>query len=500
MEIDFFINFDKRVNSTKRPVVGGLVEKYTLTGNLKEPCSVMSPVINIQNIPVQNAPCVFTYAWIPRFYRYYFVKDWVWNDGLWTVQLEVDVLATYKPHIGETYAYIERASADAQGNTPYYNGNIIDRMYPAKNDFDTDSILLDAPWTGWDIEDGCYVLGIISRTNISNVGGAVQYYALTHTQIRDLLEYMLNDTFYDNAGFSATNPDSQLTHDLAKAIVNPIQYITSCMWFPCAVSRFTTADPITIKVGPWTTLGTGSPILSRVGYRSDFSVTVPSHPQASTRGAYLNYSPYSRILCMLPPFGAFTIDPSYIPDDRTIVFTIQVDGITGKACLQICREDTTQGKTDFFYESSAMFGVPIQLAQLATDYIGAIKGAVTTIGSAVAGVTASSFTGGAMGAMMTLGSIGNTLSALQPQVTSEGVNGSFIAFERLTGTFPRLTVQFVKVVDEDNTEIGRPLCEVKQIQSLSGYIKCGECTVDFYAFESELNKIHSLMLNGFFWE
>lgn len=501
MEIDFFINFEKRVNSTKRPVAGGIVTSHTLTGYLKEPCSVMYPVINIQNVPVQNAPCVFTYAWIPAFYRYYFVKDWVWNDGLWTVHLEVDVLATYKPHIGDTYAYIERASADAQGNTPYYNGRIIDRMYPAMNDFDTDSIVLNAPWTGWNIEDGCYVLGIISRTNnVSNAGGAVQYYALTYTQIRDLLEYMLNDAFYDSIGFSALNPTSQVSHDLAKAIVNPIQYITSCMWFPCSVSTFTAASPISINVGPWTTLGTGSPILDRVGYRSDFSVTIPSHPQASTRGEYLNYSPYSRYLCMLPPFGAFTIDPSYIPEDRTIKFTIQVDGITGKACLQICREDTTQGNTDFFYESSAMFGVPIQLAQLTTDYIGAIKGAVTTVGSAIAGITASSFMGGAMGAMMTLNSIGNTLEALQPQVSSEGVNGSFIAFERLTGTFPRLTVQFVKVVDEDNTEIGRPLCEVKQIKSLSGYIKCGECTVNFYAFESELNEIHSMMLNGFFWE
>ena len=75
MQIDFYINFTKRQNSTKRPVEGGIVTKHTLTGYLKEPCSVMKPVINIQNVPIQNAPCVMTYAYIPSFYRYYFVKE-----------------------------------------------------------------------------------------------------------------------------------------------------------------------------------------------------------------------------------------------------------------------------------------------------------------------------------------------------------------------------------------------------------------------------------------
>lgn len=498
MQIDFYINFTKRQNSTKRPVEGGIVVKHTLTGYLKEPCSVMNPVINIQDVPIQNAPCVFTYAYIPLFYRYYFVKDWVWNDGLWTVNLEVDVLATYKPHIGDSYAYIERCAGVATGETsPYYNGYIIDRLYPATNEFMTQSTTLSPPWVGWDIEDGCYVIGIISRTTTANVGGAVQYYALTQSQITDLFEYMLNDTFYDNAGFQN---NQQVNRDLAKCIVNPIQYITSCMWFPCSVSNFTTATDATIKVGPWTTLGTGKPILNRVGYRQNYTVTVPVHPDAQTRGEFLNYSPYSRFTCMLPPFGCFSIDPSYIPANREIVFTIQVDGITGKACLQICREDTIQGKTDFFYEAVAMFGVPIQLAQLTSDYLGAIKGVVGAIGSTVTGFASGSALVGASSTLMALDSVGNVLSALQPEASSEGVNGSFLAFERLIGTFPRLTSKFVKIVDEDNTELGRPLCEVRQIKTLDGFVKCGEATVDYYAFDDELTQIHNHLLRGFFWE
>lgn len=494
MEIDFFIGFFKRRNSTKRPVAGGIVTSYTIRGYLKEPCSVLNPVINIKEIPVENAPCVFTYAWIPAFYRYYFVKDWVWNDGLWTVYLNVDVLATYRPHIGETTAYIERCAAES-------NGRIIDKLYPAKDDFTiTETRLSGCPWINWDIVDGCYVLGIISKTNLNSPGGAVQYYALTQSQITALLQYMLNDQFYNDAGFQN---NAQVNHDLAKCLVNPIQYITSCMWFPTTPSTFTASGDISIEVGPWTTIGTGKPIISRVGYRSSFEVTLPVHPDASTRGEFLNYPPYTSYLCMLPPFGCFPLDPTYMQDDRKVKFTIQVDGITGKACLQVCREDTTQGTTDFFYLTSAMFGVPIQLAQVTSDFIRSATSLVSAVGSGV-GAIAQGFMGNAVGAvhggLMALGSVGNALEAAMPQAISEGVNGSFLAFERLTGTYPSIVTKCTKIVDEDNTELGRPLCEVRRIDTLSGYIRCGEATVDYTAFDDELNMIHDHLLSGFFWE
>ena len=503
MTIDFYVGFTKRLNSTKIPVVGGIVNKYTLTGTLKEPSSTMNPVINIQNIPVQNAPCVMTYAYIPSFYRYYFVKDWVWNNGVWTVQLTVDVLATYRTHIGDTYAYVERCAGVASGRTEaYYNGSIIDRQYPTTTAYTKQSISIDAscPWSGWDIEDGCYVLGIISRTTLSNVGGAVQYYALTQTQIRDLMEYMINDQFYNDAGFAS---NVQVNHDLAKCLVNPIQYITSCYWFPAAVSKFTTASDATIKVGPWTTIGTGKPILSRVGYREHFSITLPTHPQAATRGTYLNYAPFTKYFCQVSPFGSFMIDPAWASDDKTIRFEAQIDGITGKACLQICRRNSSDLSVDFFHLSTAMFGVPIQISQVGEDWLGSLKSLVSA-GTGVIGLGLNAASGNIMGAvnngMMSLDSIGNAVEAAMPVATSEGINGSFLAFERLTGTFDVLTALFTPVVDEDITELGRPLCEVRQIKNLAGYVKCGEATVDFYAFEDELTEIHNNMLRGFFWE
>lgn len=502
MNITFYENFKKRVNSTRTPsATEPPYSPHTLTGTLKEPCSILNPVISIQTVPTapayNGAPTSLTYAFIPAFRRYYFVTDWTWNTGLWTASLACDVLASYKSDIGTTSAYIERSAAAS-------NGKIIDKLYPAKDDYtiSTTNIGTLCPWTGLDVDMGCYVIGIISKSTAGNTGGAVQYYALTQTQINNLLTYMLNDQFYNDAGFQN---NAQVSRDLAKCIVNPIQYITSCMWFPTTVSSFTAANDTTIQVGPWTTIGTGKPILGDVGYRTSFRITLPTHPDAITRGEYLNYPPYTSYYCMLPPFGAFLLDPAYMQQSREIEFSVSVDGITGKAELQVAGKiDQIYGATDYFYLSSAMFGVPIQLSQITTDYIKGTSAlvnvgthALTTVASAVSG----NIPGAIAGGLMTIGSIGNALETAMPQAVSDGVNGSFLSFARLIGSYPAIVSKFTKIVDEDNTEMGRPLCEVRTINTLPGFIRCGDAHVDFAgAFTEEKNRILNFMLSGFFWE
>lgn len=501
MDITFFLNFKKRINSTRIPEEDpedpSAYLPYQMTGTLKEPCSILNPVISIQTIPTGNgAPTSLSYAYIPAFHRYYFVNDWEWNTGLWTVSMSCDVLASYKDAIGNSSAYIERCAAES-------NGKIIDKLYPAKDDYTiTETRLTTCPWINQDVANGCYVIGIISKSTAGNTGGAVQYYALTQTQINNLLTYMLNDEFYNNAGFQN---NAQVSRDLAKCLVNPIQYITSCMWFPTSVSSFTLANDTAIQVGPWTTIGVGKPITSgRVGYKQQFDITVPNHPDALTRGEYLNYPPFTSYLCMLPPFGSFMLDPAYMTQYRIVRFEIFVDGITGKASLYVGREGGVIGTTDFFYQSSALFGVPIQLAQISTDYvkgtsaiINVATSALSTVGSAITG----NIPGAIAGGLMTIGSIGNALEAAMPTAISDGVDGSFIAFDRLIGSYPSIIAKFTKIVDEDNTEMGRPLCEVRTINTLPGFIRCGDAHVDFAgAFTEEKNRILNFMLSGFFWE
>lgn len=503
MNITFFVDFKKRINSTKIPDGSDPDASYlpdVVTGTLKEPCSILNPVISIQTPPSfpdrNEAPTAWAYAYIPAFHRYYFVDDWTWNTGLWTVSMTCDVLASYKESIGEISAYIERCAFTS-------NGKIIDKLYPAKDDYSiVETRLTNCPWTSWHIENGTYIIGIISKTAATNAGGAVQYYALTQTQINNLLTYMLNDQFYNDAGFQN---NMQVSRDLAKCLVNPIQYITSCMWFPAPVSYFTEANDVNIQVGPWATIGVGKPISGGgVTYTEWFNVTLPVHPESLDRGDFLNYSPYTTYLCAIPPFGYFMLDPSYMNAERQIRFTAIVDGITGKAILEVRRNDPIAGESGIFCQRTAMFGVPIQLAQITTDYVkgtsalvNVATSALSTVGSALVGNIPGAITGG----LMTISSIGNALEAAMPTAVSDGVDGSFIAFNVLSGAFASITSKFTKLVNEDNTEMGRPLCEVRVIDTLPGFIKCGDAHVDFAgAFTEEKNRIQNFMLSGFFWE
>lgn len=492
MEIDFYVNFTKRKNSTKRPVVSGIVAEHTLTGYLKEPCSVMNPVINIQNIPVQNAPCVMTYAYIPSFYRYYFVKDWTWNDGLWTVSLEVDVLATYRTHIGETTAYVERCASA-------FNTYVMDKLYPATLEPDVVDYFINAGWNNVLPTNGCYIVGIISGSSSTVTGGAVTYYAMTTNQLASLVDYLLSDQYINDAGFTTINTEG-ISHNVAKSLLNPFQYITSCMWIPKTAQSVGESNPRAITVGYYpisTTIAQGYWMPSVI---TEFycDVSFPTHPDSSTRGKYLNYFPYTKLTCFMPPFGQFPIDTQYFDDGDKIDFRVTLDMVTGKAILRVRKKDTN-GNTQNVYETTGMIGVPIQLAQVANDLIKSTVSTISAISNAV-GAAGQAYTGNYIGAthsgLMVLQSIGNAIESQFPQVISSGADGSFIANSNSSW----LTALFHRPVDEDNVEQGRPLCELRRIDTLSGYIKCGEVTVDYYAFSDELDKIHSTLLSGFFWE
>lgn len=99
---------------------------------------------------------------------------------------------------------------------------------------------------------------------------------------------------------------------------------------------------------------------------------------------------------------------------------------------------------------------------------------------------------------MSLNSVGNAIDSLMPQTITQGVNGSYL--ERTLFLAPTLTAQHFIVVDEDNTECGRPLCAIRQLGNLSGYIKCGEVTVNYPCFIGEKQKILQFLLSGFFME
>ena len=136
-------------------------------------------------------------------------------------------------------------------------------------------------------------------------------------------------------------------------------------------------------------------------------------------------------------------------------------------------------------ERTGMIGVPIQLAQILTDYVNTLSSASDVISSAL------SFNlGGVFKGLL------SAVESQMPKVSTSGANGSFIE----TLQYPQLISEFLNIVNENQTEFGRPLCDTRTISTLSGYIQCGEADHAFSGTRAENDEINRMLKDGFFYE
>lgn len=493
MNIVLYSGFDKKMNSTKRPGEG--VSYITLTGTLKDPCSVMSPVIRIKRTATDFVPCNYTYAYIAKFNRYYFVSDVRWSEGFWEISMNEDILASYKVPIGNSTQYILRTDS-----TTDYNQMITDVEYPATNDTTLFQYNIQSGFVN-DPQLGFYIVGIISGDNAAAVG-AITYYAMTDAEFGDLKAALLNENNLVTMGLAILDPGTgdlipQITDmslEVLKTMYNPFQYIASCMWFP--ISGGFTGYPVSkIRIGWWEYNLGGMKIPAQTVDVFEGPTNIVHHPQAATRGDYLNYSPYTR--CTLYGiFGTLPLDLSYFDkDDDQVNLTYIIDLITGQCRVRV---ESINSTTHFFHyiaETSFLIGVPIQLAQIATDYLGTAVAAVDATGSTLSSFAKLDFGGAISNAAH---GIYNTLNASMPQLQTSGNNGSFMITDQYLPT--TFVYQFRNLVDEDIVHKGRPLCENRTINTLSGYILCADGEMDLDCLESERSAIADYLTSGFFWE
>lgn len=491
MQITLYYDFEKKKNSCKLPAAGAT--SLTLTGTLKEPCSVISPTVRIKRITSDSVPDNYSYAYIPVFMRYYFVRDIVWSDGMWEISMDVDVLGSYRTAIGNSSHYVLRTDS----STNDYDPMITDTMYPATNDYQTDHIVMVSSNFVQTTSQGTYIVGIISNDSTTAVG-AINYYAMTQSEFGALKAALLSDTNLEIMDLmqSSTWTNTDISKELFKTMYNPYQYIASCMWFPFQKSLFTYTTEVGIPVGWWTYSSlTGSKVNAQViSLLNEEYTTVPAHPQASTRGDYLNYGPYTKI-SLFGRFGTIPLDPSYTSVGWRINISYYIDIITGQARAFISTWDPDEQTPHEIVLADRIFslGVPIQLAQIGVDYLGSAVAAVDTVAGTVSAITRFDV-GGAISSAAH--GIYNTLQSSMPQMATSGSNGSFLS------PFTSTHIQFhhYLIVDEDIGHRGRPLCKIKQINTLAGYILCSDGEFDISCLDAERDMISDYLTGGFFWE
>lgn len=511
--VKLYYELSKKSNSTKVPT--NIDDNYAFTTScvLKDRSSVLNPVLQF-NLDSNRQSIVhgYNYAYIPQWARYYYISNWVYDQGLWVAYLSEDVLASWKGRLLQNSAYVLR-SASA------YDPNVVDTTYPAKYHTSTVSEpnfvanTATSPFSATS-STGTYVLGIIAPNSITGV----KYYALQANSMAKLMNAMLNDISVYNIS------TSEITQDLQKALVNPFQYIVSLVWLPYT---FTNASPQhTVNVGFWsfTDASMNAYVLDILTDYLTFtgSVNIPRHPKVSAYGNYLNLAPYTHYTFGLYPFGMFNLDSNDLAGFATLDYHIQLDMATGKAIMTL----STLGHANPILRTEAQVGVPIPTANIRVDYAnyktGLIAGGLELIGNSGKDLrdsweqfksNATALFSGNLEDIQpifdnsaTAQVADNIASASQASMTKAqiiGYQGTMSGYYTNALIVNRLflSAQFLYPVDADNTHKGRPLCEVIPLSALSGFCLCGNADISINgATASELNAIKQFLLSGFYIE
>lgn len=483
MSIAFnFYLFDKRTNSTKVPTGTGT----TLNCVLKDETSLISPTIKTS---------AFTSTWnycrCTTWGRYYFIKDARFNRGEWEIDLECDVLASYKSTIGNMEPYVLRAASA-------YDEYIMDSAYTSKVKMTGQRVtgqvsgtVADTDPFAWGNGHHSYVVGLIANGGDNSYQfGSVVYYMMNDTEVQALINYMMSDPS-QWSGISTSEYDM----GVQRALLNPAQFISSVTVVPFDKTGTSTGGHVVFGYYDYL-LGGDTKALSH-SYTvnlTGWTCNLPKHPQASSRGKYMNAAPFTRYTLHFGPFGDIPLDPAALIDDDGLSVNVRTDLTSGAARLVVTGKQNTDVVLAY---RSGQVGVPINISAYYPDTFAQTMNTANMIGGIVGNGASLDF-GGMINSAVN--GVADGVKLLYPQVQGGGTSGSLLTFHDDWSCY--LDAMFMTQVDENKTDLGRPLCQVKKLNTLSGFVLCHGA--DFGggngALADERDKINSYLNSGFFYE
>lgn len=481
-------NFSKPRNSTKVPTWdnNGVWKTEAI---LKEPTSIDSPVLKfshmLQGIPMDNAGKMYNYAYIDPFKRYYFIEKWSANPGgIWEAHLTVDPLASFKSRILASSQYVLRCE---QGSR--FTDYLTDTMYPIINKTQVVSSEYNllgegGAWTN-NLTEGCFVLSIISPSPADSFGSSTLY-CFTPQQMADFCDYLYGSTDWLNLDAS------EISDSLGRMLFNPIQYITSAMYYPFNAGWFDGRAVNEINLG-WWKIGKNAKVLTeRVLLGGTVPLSIPKHPQSGL-GKYMNCEPYTSYTFYFPGVGSFPIDSRMLVDVNEVLFGFDIDIATGEARVMVYG---TGGLLENVACASGKIAVQIELAQIRSNEAGIMAGVAKAVSNKVFN---------AFPALDVGGKISNVVNGVASSVETANSSTTHIG---ATGTLlglvynPHIKAVFRERTDPDFERFGKPCCSEYVLENLSGYVKTLDAKFAYIpeAMPAEVDAICSYLDGGVFIE
>lgn len=488
MSIIRLYNFAKDRNSTKRPTADPVV----CTGTFKDAVDLVHPSV-LMTDPEGFIQSGYNYCYIPSVGRYYYIDNiTMQTSNLALLTLTEDVLATYKTQIGNSSQYVLRSASN-------YNAQVMDTMYPLLTGKSCDvDFLGDLPWykpNGYVLADGWYIIGVTNSD--TNAVGSTSFYALNEAAFQALRNSLFSSVSWTGMTFQ------DLEEPLYKSLFNPMQYITSCMWFPTqpplnGATSITFLDLGFFSAPAFSKTGSQAYRLNLMTDYGSFNLVNHKHAYASTRGIYLNAAPFLTRTLYLPVVGSIELDTSKMTSALAVP-TLQwyIDYVSGECRVRVICQ---QNDGAILGDAVGQLGVNVSLAQQTQDVLGAGVSAIGAAGSAVRGITSIGM-GDVSGITRSIegvaSGIASAATSMAPDVTALPGHAALLNGDLL----PYDITSFVYPAPDDNAHRGRPLCAVTQLSTLSGYILCSDAHIEISGcLGAEVQMIEQFLNRGFYWE
>lgn len=404
----------------------------------------------------------YNYAYMLNRY-YWIVKKTMLRTGLCVLDLETDVLATYKTEIGNSSLYITRSSTTS-------NGYVVDRLYPMTNEV---TKYYDVP-SGEALHgfsSGVYVVQIAGKNT-----GSSTLYEMSPSSFSTFLNALLG--IYDTLDWTSVE------NSLQSAVFDPMKYIYSVRWYPTAFGGTSVGS---IYIGWWSCAVSARRINDPFQVAKNFTLTLRDHPQIS-RGKFLNGAPYRKMELYLPPFGIIPIDTSKLVDSTSLYVAVYVDALTGAASAY-GRDENGQK----IFSVSGQWGVNLPITEGGAQGGNFIAGALNIAGGAA---LAAATGGGSLLLGAGVAALGEAAGMFDYSPSSSGSQGTILAFQ----DYASLATYCNHIADEDNTRNGRPYCAVTTPATLGGFMIAAKGDVEINGTLPEEQAIKTFLESGFYYE
>lgn len=464
MQVTFY-SFAKRKNSTKRPTSTG----NTQTVVLKDNCSILSPSLEINW--GNNDPSAYNYCYIPMWGRYYYITDWTFDGRNWIMSAVSDAMASFSGDIHNSSLYVLRSQSN-------YDLNVADKSYVASTNMTRAvSMPINTGFEGVSIGAGRFVMGCISRdTDITSPTG-ITYYVMTAGEFN----LFRNDIFIDLTSDMTTS----LKDVPAMMICNPVDFITSFMWFPFVPSNSYRRD---LVLGYWVSPHLeNTHVADSLCWTTTFDISVP-RPTAD-RGTWMKLPPFAKYYVTIPYFGNIEL-PADIAAFHDFYAMITVSITTGKGTLTISPD--VIGNNAPCIIQAAQIGQGMNLGGMSTDLNSFVSGVANTL---VGGAEA--IAGNVNGFLdFAKGGIETAFALASPKPQFMGTAGGTTETRTVAFAF----CEYYDPVDEDIANRGRPLCRRTTLGSLSGFCQVANGDINTEATPAEKQEIKTYLEGGFYLE